>query len=206
MTGRVLPSGPNVVGRAEWQAARARLAAVEDELLRAREVVATARRGLPAVRIQEPYAFVAGSGAAATLAGLFAGRRQLVVLHVMFGPDATEPCPGCSLVADGVAGLGELAARDTALVAVSRAPAAALARARAARGWAFPWYSCTDAFAREAGFLVGGQERPGVAVFLRAPTEAGEDVLLTYAAHGRSVEQVLSAYAWLDLTPLGRQD
>ena len=195
-----------VVGRAEWRVARARLAAVEDEIARAREVLAEARRALPAVRVEGTYRFVTPVGPAG-LADLFGGRRQLVVVHLMYGPQAGDLCAGCAVVADGIAGLRHLASRDTTLVAVSRAPAALLEAARVARGWAFPWVHCPDGFARAAGFLTGGQERTGVAVFLRDGSgEDPADVLLTYAAHGREVEQVMNAYAWLDLTPLGRQD
>src|SRR6185312_808321 len=35
-----------------------------------------------------------------TLAQLFGGKRQLIVQHVMFGPDWDKPCPGCSAAID----------------------------------------------------------------------------------------------------------
>lgn len=151
-----------------------------DEIARAREVLALARRGLPAVRVDATYRFD-GPRSTTDLLDLFAGRRQLVVVHLMYPAGAGGLCAGCTVIADGIAGLGHLRSRDMELVAVSLGPPDLLAGARARRGWTFPWYSCPEAFAVDFGFLAGGRERPGVAVFLRE----GPDVLHTYAAHGR---------------------
>ena len=41
----------------------------------------------------------------ATLDDLFSGRSQLIVYHLMFGPDWTEGCPSCSAIADGFEGV-----------------------------------------------------------------------------------------------------
>jgi predicted dithiol-disulfide oxidoreductase (DUF899 family) len=47
------------------------------------------------VAVDQEYVFEGPDGQV-TLADLFGGRRQLIVQHVMFGPDWDEPCPGCS--------------------------------------------------------------------------------------------------------------
>jgi predicted dithiol-disulfide oxidoreductase (DUF899 family) len=47
------------------------------------------------------------------LAGLFDGRRQLIVYHFMRLRDTDEGCPRCSLVADNIGDLSHLRACDT---------------------------------------------------------------------------------------------
>jgi predicted dithiol-disulfide oxidoreductase (DUF899 family) len=193
---------PRVVSRRQWVAARSSLLAVEEELARARDALTLARRTLPAVRIDTAYRF-AGPGGETTLPALFDGRRQLIVVHLMYAPGWDAPCPGCALLADGIGDLAPLHARDTTLVAVSRAPFGELAACRRRRGWSFPWYSSFGGtFDADFQVLRGGREVSGVSVFLRS----GADVLHTYSTYGRGVEPLLGAYTWLDLTPLGRQD
>ena len=69
----------------------------------------------------------------------------------MFGwPD--HACRGCSMVADQVAHIAHLNARDTTLVFVSRAPQADIARLKARMGWEMiPWYTVTDSFDADFG-------------------------------------------------------
>ena len=70
-----------------------------------------------------------------TLADLFKGRSQLVVQHFMFAPDWNEGCKSCSFWADGFERMiPHLAARDTTMVAISRAPLEKLAAFKAADG------------------------------------------------------------------------
>jgi len=133
---------PPVVTRDEWREARRRLLAQEKEATRARDALNAERRRLPMVRIGQEYVFEGPQGQA-TLADLFGGRRQLIIQHVMFGPDWDAACPGCTAsvdeLSDGV--LTHLASRDTAFVLVSRAPLAKLQAYAASRGWTVPWYS-----------------------------------------------------------------
>ena len=131
---------PRVVSRAEWRAARVRLLELEKSLTRARDALNRMRRELPAVRVAQRYEFTGPAGTA-TLLDLFGGRRQLIVQHVMFGPGWGRACAGCALQADALGHLAHLHARDTAFVAVSRAPYAELAAFRKRMGWTFPWYS-----------------------------------------------------------------
>jgi predicted dithiol-disulfide oxidoreductase (DUF899 family) len=48
-------------------------------------------------------------------------------------------CPGCSFLADQVAHLAHLNARDTTLAFVSRAPQEDISRWKARMGWDIPW-------------------------------------------------------------------
>ncbi|WP_189078275.1 DUF899 domain-containing protein [Mangrovihabitans endophyticus] len=131
---------PKVVSRAEWLAARKELLAKEKEVTRARDRVNAERRRLPMVRVDKPYRFEGPNGPA-SLPELFDGRPQLVMHHFMFGPDWDGGCPSCASAADGIGRLRQLHARNTTLVAVSRAPYPKLAAFRERMGWTFPWVS-----------------------------------------------------------------
>ena len=50
-------------------------------------------------------------------------------------------------------------------------------------------------------FIRSGRDAHGVSVFLRD----GDRVLHTYSAYARGVDPLIGTYAYLDLTPLGRQ-
>jgi predicted dithiol-disulfide oxidoreductase (DUF899 family) len=222
---------PKVTSREEWLAARKELLAREKELTRLRDAVNADRRRLPMVAVEKDYVFEGREGPA-TLLELFQGRRQLIVQHFMFGPDWETGCPSCTAATDVIApGLIEqLAARDTSFALVSRAPIAKLEAYRKEKGWVLPWYSSygsdfnydfnvtMDAAVapvaynyRDAAELEDlGQtwllepeaEAPGYSIFL----EAAGRVFHTYSAFARGGEPAVSGYAFLDWTPLGRQE
>ena len=209
------------VTREQWLDARLDLLAAEKDLTRHGDRVARLRRELPWVEIDQAYVFEGPEGRVA-LADLFGTRRQLLVQHFMLGPDWEEGCKGCSYMADHVDGmLVHLAQRDTAFVAVSRAPYARIERFRRRMGWRFPWvsshgssfnYDFGVSFTPEqvaAGPLpynygewpLSGEDWPGLSVFFR--DESGR-VFHSYSTYGRGVEVMMGAYRMLDLTPLGR--
>ncbi len=216
---------PDVVSREEWLAARLRLLAEEKELTRRRDALAANRRRLPMVRIEKEYVFDGADGPV-TLAGLFGDRRQLVVHHIMFGPDWDAPCPTCTTFMDEIPGaaLARMRARDTAFVLISRAPRAKIEACRASRGWTVPWYSSygsdfnydfqvsLDAsipqleynYRPEPG-LPGGErscEMAGASCFLRE----GNEAFHTYSAYARGLDHTDFACAYLDLTAFGWQE
>lgn len=122
--------------------------------------------------------------------------------------------------------------RDTRLVFVSRAPLDRIQAFKVRKGWTFPWYSSHgSAFnydfhvtfdesvaplsvnfrsrdewvAAGRGVAVEGEqpwESPGTSVFLRE----GAEVFHTYSSYARGAEWTGGSYAYLDLTPLGRQE
>jgi predicted dithiol-disulfide oxidoreductase (DUF899 family) len=127
--------------REEWLAARLELLEAEKELTRRGDELARRRQELPWIRVDKPYRFDTDQGPA-SLAGLFAGRSQLLVYHFMFGPDYSAGCPSCSAIADGFNGsVVHLAHHDVTLCAVSRAPLAKLHAFKQRMGWVFPWAS-----------------------------------------------------------------
>ncbi|MGN6379427.1 MAG: DUF899 domain-containing protein [Gaiellales bacterium] len=131
--------------REEWLAARLELLAAEKELTRRGDELARQRQELPWVRVEKDYRFTTEEGGA-SLADLFQGRSQLLIYHLMFGPDYTRgACPVCSSIADGFSGsVVHLANHDVTLMAVSQAPIDAIAAYRRRMGWSFPWASASD--------------------------------------------------------------
>jgi predicted dithiol-disulfide oxidoreductase (DUF899 family) len=192
---------PPVVSEAEWHAARDRLLVKEKELTRARDAMAAERRRMPWLAVEKEYAFDGPSGRV-SLVDLFDGRRQLIVYRAFFDPGVEgwpdHGCKGCSLVADQVADVAHLNARDTTLVFVSRAPQELIERLKARMGWTMPWYSLTDSF--DADFGVG--EYHGTNAFIRE----GDRVYRTYFVDNRGDEQMGGTWNYLDITALGRQE
>jgi predicted dithiol-disulfide oxidoreductase (DUF899 family) len=222
---------PEVVSPEQWLEARRTLLNREKEMTRAHDALNADRRRLPMVRIEKDYAFEGPDGAVRLL-DLFAGKPQLIVQHVMFGPDWDEVCPGCtgSIEEQSQGLLSHLGSRGTNFVLVSRAPYEKIAAKKAEHGWSTPWYSShgsdfnydfhvsldsdvapiqynfRDADElRQAGtewLLEKPSEQPGFSCFLRD----GETVYHTYSTFARGSEYLGGAYTMLDLTALGRQE
>ena len=135
---------PPIVSPEEWEAARLRLLVKEKELTHARDALAAERRRMPWQAVEKEYEFE-GPGGKASLLDLFDGRRQLIVYRAFFEPGVEgwpeHACGGCSMLADQVAHLAHLNARDTTLVFVSRAPQADIERLKARMEWEMPWYT-----------------------------------------------------------------
>jgi predicted dithiol-disulfide oxidoreductase (DUF899 family) len=192
-----------VVDRQEWNRARAQLLVEEKKLTRFKDRVSALRRRLPMVAVDTDYRFDTGSGTA-TLLELFAGRRQLIVQHFMFGADWDEGCPGCSMMADHLGPLSHLHAKETSLVLISRAPVSTLHRYRDRMGWRqLPWVSSGETtFNEDFGVTVDGQERHAISAFLRD----GDRVFHTWQTFDRGEEPFMVVFDLLDLTAYGRQE
>src|SRR3989440_617625 len=192
---------PPIVSPQEWETAREELLVKEKELTRARDALAAERRRMPMTVVEKEYGFEGPDGPASLLE-LFDGRRQLIVYRFFYEPGVAgwpeRGCGGCSFLADQVAHLAHLNARDTTLAFVSRAPQPNIERWKARMGWQIPWYTIKDDF--DADF--GVDEWHGTNVFLRD----GERVFRTYFVNSRGDEAMGSTWSYLDLTPLGRQE
>ncbi|MBN3762059.1 DUF899 domain-containing protein [Burkholderia sp. Ac-20365] len=192
---------PPVVSQQEWETARQQLLVKEKAHTRARDALAAERRRMPWMAVDKSYVFEGPSGKL-SLTDLFNGRRQLIVYRAFYEPGVfgwpEHACRGCSMVADQVAHLAHLNARDTTLVFVSRAHQADIERLKAQMGWQIPWFTITDSF--DADFSVG--EWHGTNVFYRD----GDRVFRTYFINNRGDEQMGGTWNYLDITPLGRQE
>ncbi|UIJ72687.1 DUF899 domain-containing protein [Aurantimonas sp. HBX-1] len=192
---------PPIVPRQAWEAARERLLVKEKAHTRAGDALAAERRRMPWMEVEKDYRFEGPEGTG-SLADLFEGRRQLIVYRAFFEPGVfgwpDNACRGCSFVADQVAHLAHLHARDTTLAYVSRAPQADIARLKARMGWTMPWYTLTDSFDADFGVDLWH----GHNVFIRA----GERIFRTYFINVRGDEALGTTWQFLDATPLGRQE
>jgi predicted dithiol-disulfide oxidoreductase (DUF899 family) len=198
------------------------LLAKEKELTHRRDALNAERRRLPVVRIEQDYVFDTPEGRQ-PLADLFDGHHQLVMQHFMLAPGWEQGCKSCSYMADHTdATLAHLAQRDTAFVAVSRAPLAEIERFRQRMGWKFPWvsshgttfnrdfhvsFTADERASGKADYNFGskppGEEMPGVSAFWK--DDAGT-VFHTYSTYGRGVEVMMGTYNMLDLMPKGRDE
>ncbi len=194
-------NAPSIVSPSDWEIARRDLLVREKEVTRARDALAAARRRMPRMDVTKSYRFDGPDGPASLL-DLFEGRRQLVVYRFFYEPGVAgwpeRGCGGCSMLADQVAHLAHLNARDTTLAFVSRAPQDDIRRWKARMGWEIPWYTVTDDFDVDFGV----DEWHGTNAFLRD----GDRVLRTYFVNSRGDEAMGSTWSYLDLTALGRQE
>jgi predicted dithiol-disulfide oxidoreductase (DUF899 family) len=222
-----------VATQEEWQAARDELLAEEKELTRRGDELARKRRELPWVPVEEDYRFETDDGTK-SLAELFDGRSQLLIYHFMFGPDYEGGCPVCTSIADNLnPNAVHLAARDTKLMLVSRAPLENLQRYKQRMGWSIDWASTVGSdFNRKLGFLytqeelkpfLEGELPPAVeqnaaACGVDAGTYVAEGpglsayirsdgaVYRTYVSTARGLEPAMGYYVLLDRTAMGRQE
>jgi predicted dithiol-disulfide oxidoreductase (DUF899 family) len=216
-------SGQRVVSREKWLEERIALLAEEKELTRRRDALASKVRDLPRVKVDKQYMFDAPSGKK-SLADLFGPHSQLIVYHFMFDPTWSQGCKSCSFIADHYNGIVvHLAHRDISLVTVSKAPIEMIEPFRSRMGWTFPWVSGANTdFGRDFGVSFTDQELadgdtvynftgkpypirelPGLSVFAKDPRG---NIYHTYSTFARGLENFLTAYQYIDITPKGRDE
>ena len=219
--------------RKDWEAARDELAKLEAEHADLDRKVTEQRRQLPWVPVEKEYRFNTEDGTK-TLAELFDGRSQLLVYHIMFGPEYTAGCPVCSSGADTYNGaVPHLNARDVTFTCISRAPLEKLLGYRERMGWSFPWASSEGSdfnydfgaslteeqlrpflegdippavkqMAAASGTDVAGYVVEGPALSAFALSDGV--VYQTYATSARGLEIMLGFYALLDRVAKGRDE
>jgi predicted dithiol-disulfide oxidoreductase (DUF899 family) len=216
-------TGRRVVSREEWLRERIALLAEEKELTRQRDALASKVRNLPWVKVDKPYTFDSPTGKK-SLSDLFGNKSQLIVYHFMFDPTWSQGCKSCSFIADHYNGIVvHLAHRDISFATVSKAPIGKLEEFRARMGWTFPWLSGANTdFGRDFGVSFTDQdlaaddtvynfttkpypirELPGLSVFFK---DARGNIYHTYSTFARGLEDFLTAYRYIDITPKGRDE
>jgi predicted dithiol-disulfide oxidoreductase (DUF899 family) len=213
------------VSRDEWLSARKALLEREKVHMREGDRLASERRALPWLKIEKTYTFETVQGRK-TLAELFDGRGQLIAHHLMYNPEWSAACPGCSFQAEHIDGPAQhLAHHNVTILAVSRAPLAKILAYKKRMGWQFEWvssfgsdfnYDFHVSFTREQieqqridynfGTITSderyvSEELPGLSVFTK---DERAEVSLTYSTYARGLDMLLGTHHYLDLTPEGR--
>ncbi len=177
-------NAPPIVPPEEWEAARQQLLVKEKEFTRARDALAAKRRRMPWLAVEKDYEFDGPEGkwpacSTCSTAAVSSSSTAPSSNRACSGwPE--HACVGCSMVADQVAHVAHLNARDTTLVFVSRAPQADIERVKARMGWGMPWFTLRDSF--DADF--GVDEWHGTNAFIRD----GDRVFRTYFVNNRGDE------------------
>ncbi len=203
---------------------REELRLAEIELMRHRERVAGLRRSLPQGAPIQDYEFEEGPAnldagdtpiQKVRLSELFtAPNRSLVAYHFMFGKKQNKPCPMCTLLIDGLNGVGHHLAQNVDAVIVAAADPIALRTHARKRGWDnLRLLSCG---ANTFKYDLGSEDREGnqdstVSVFTR---DSDGTLRHFYTAHPsmsedikeRGLDLLCPVYNVLDLTPQGRGD
>ncbi|PHQ69575.1 MAG: thioredoxin [Sneathiella sp.] len=214
---------PDIVNDEKWISKRRELLAREKEFTRMRDELSAARRDMPWVPVAEDYQFDSNDGPV-RLSELFGPHSQLVVYHFMYGPDWEVGCKSCSFWADSYDGIdAHLAARDVALVAISRTSMDKINAFRDRMDWSFKWVSSLNnsfnfdyhvSFTDEdqasgkslynfAENPIGMDELPGFSVFVKA---ANGQLYHSYSTYSRGLDLMNTAYNILDLVPKGRDE
>jgi predicted dithiol-disulfide oxidoreductase (DUF899 family) len=189
---------------------------------RAAEAIMAERQALPMVPVTKAYTFQTPDGPA-TLKDLFGTKSQLIMYHYMFEPTAEDGCSGCAYMTANFPNLRHLADKDTAVIAVSRAPIEKIMPFKEKNSWGFPWVSSHGSdfnydyhvtidekiAPAEPNFQpkdkldanTGSGEQPGISVFKLDH----EQVYHTYSAYD-NLDALTGTYLWLGLTPAGRQE
>ena len=198
---------------AEYQKLREELRQAEIALKDQRERVAELRRSLPLDTEVADHVFRDVSGEL-RLSQLFDDpQKTLVLMHFMYGKKQAQPCPMCTLWADGYSGIqGHLRQRVNFAVLVAGDAGRFAAYARE-RGWqGLRVVSAADSsFKADVGVEdAEGNQLPGVSVLRRA--DDGR-LLHFYTGcamlgdgHSRGMDLLSPFWSFLDLTPEGRGD
>lgn len=220
----------------EYRQQRAALLAEEIALRDQVERVAALRRALPLGKVIPDHTFHEGPAdlncddpamfSEVRLSELFAdGQDTLIVDHLMYGTGdhleffeqgADEPCPMCSMWADGYNAVAPHVARRAAFVLVAKAAIGPLRGWARQRGWdRIRLLSCHDnSFNHDLGMASTNDADdsgvPGISVFTRAADgtiyhryTVGSDI---DADTERGIDLLSPVWNLLDLTPAGRGD
>jgi predicted dithiol-disulfide oxidoreductase (DUF899 family) len=209
---------------AEYLAKREELRLAEIDLMRQRERVAALRRELPQGAPVEDYLFQEGPASLDSgdesihpvhLSELFTGpNRSVVVYHFMFGKAQKNPCPMCTMMIDGLNGVGHHLRQNADVAIVAAADPGELRAFARKRGWNnLRLLSCGE---NTFKYDLGSEDREGQQDSAVSVFSKDKDGVIRhfYTAHPRMAEDIKERgvdllcpiYNVLDLTPQGRGD
>jgi len=136
--------------------------ALEHQIQELKTRLAQARRSAPPSEPIVDYAFALASGGTTTLSSLFAGKRDLLIIHNM-----GRKCPYCTLWADGLNGIRRHLENRAGLALCSPDSPAVQKDFAALRAWGFRMVSpLGNSFIKDMGFEgADGDVGPGVSAF-----------------------------------------
>ncbi len=196
----------------DYEEQREALRQAELALMQQREEVAALRRKLPPGPLVEDYEFNSAEGPV-RLSELFTSPdRSLVLYHFMLGKQQAEPCPMCSMWADGWNAVAHHLAASVDVALVTAASVERTEEVARDRGWTdLQWLSAAEnTFKADIGGEdASGNQWPFLSVF-----ELGDgSPRLTYSGgahiideHWRGVDLLSPVWHFLDLTRAGRGD
>jgi len=196
----------------DYETARAELRAAELGLMQQREEVAALRRGLPPVPAETDYVFASTNGDVRLSELLTRPDRSLVLYHFMYGKAQENPCPMCSMWADGWNAVTQHLADRLDFAVVSAAPVADTMQLAEARGWHnLRWLSAAENTFKTD---IGGEDADGNQSPFLSVWELVEGVPhMTYSGgahiegeHWRGVDLLSPVWHFQDLTRQGRGD
>ena len=197
----------------EYTKLREELRQAEIALKEQRERVAELRRSLPIDTPLEDFV-LQGEERPVKLSELFEDPdKSLVLMHFMFGKKQQQPCPMCTLWADGYDGIVPHLRRRVNFAVAIAGDVAEFGALAQRRGWRHLRAVSTGdtALKRDLGFEdEEGAQSPGVSVFRLRPDG---QVLHFYSGnammgngHYRGMDLLSPFWNFLDLTPEGRGD
>lgn len=200
------PAAPEIVDRAEFDAALAEQVGAEKQVTRHNDRVSAARRRLPMVEVDD-YTFTGPDGAV-RLSELFGDKYLLIVQNVMFGPNWDEGCPSCTWAVDNLpANMQRLFDEEISFAMISQAPIEKLEDWRVKHGWDHTWVSSFHtSYHYDWGWTQknerGGEGPvPGYSYYLLVDGKP----YLTYTTTARGTEAILPVAQIMDRTVYGRQ-
>lgn len=219
-----MPVTPHPNESSAYRERRAELLEAEIALKDQIERVAALRRSLPHDTVVEDYqleeipAPLGASDAAPRrtlrLSDVFERPDQTVLLvHFMFGKKQTQPCPMCTLWADGYDGIVPHLRQRVSFAVVVAGDVKAFREYARSRGWRNlrVLSSGNSSLKRDLGFEDdAGAQQPGASVFRlgadRRPRHVYSVSALMTPTLFRGMDALTPFWSFLDLTPEGRGD
>jgi predicted dithiol-disulfide oxidoreductase (DUF899 family) len=181
----------------DYDSTSAKLAGYRREIAVIREKMRAAQAGAEPQEVAD-YELANAQGVV-RLSELFAGKRDLILIHNM-----GTACPNCTLWADGLNGIYHHLADRAAVVVSSPDPPEVQQRFAQSRGWKFPMVSHQGTtFAADMGYRSeSGGWLPGMSVFRRD----GKRIVRVSDAGFEPGDDFCTLWHILDLLPGGPGD
>ena len=199
---------------ADYRTARRVLLEKEIELRNLAESVAETRRSLPqGGPVPVDYTFTDTMHEPMPMSRLFgANRDTLAIYSLMFRPDASQPCPMCASLLDGLDGQSRHIGQNIDFVVVSAASPEQLKSLANVRNWKHLRLLSAQGTTYQSDYHAeteDGAQLPMMNIFRKAGQAvfhywASEMFFADVAGQPRHLDQLWPLWNMLDLTPAGR--